>query len=80
MRQSLSKRGREVLTILRDLGGSDGWGEVWTHYDTGARPALDFRNFDRVTDSLFARGLVEEDCRGSLTITPSGLAALGKKL
>jgi hypothetical protein len=75
----LTARQREVLRILDDLGGSDGWGEVWTHYtwSEGAQP-LAMKNFDRVTDSLVRYGLISTEREGYpyFDLTDAGREAL----
>ena len=73
MARPLSKRQREVLTIIRDVG-SDSWGDVWANYETRDHTeGLDFRNFDRVTDAVVRKGLVTEN---PLALTDAGRKAL----
>ncbi len=70
----VSDRQLEVLSIIGE-DGADGWGEVWTLYDSSNRHvALDFRNFDRVSDALLRHGLVRHDNR--IELTDAGRAAL----
>lgn len=73
----ISLRQKEVLWIIRSLGGSsDGWGEIWTHYDTSpSMVALDFRNFDRVCDALKRKGLVIET-NGCIDLSAEGKKAV----
>lgn len=79
MKMTLSKRQIEMLSIVDELGGADGWGEIFSHYDTTPHKAipLEMKNFDRVSDSLVKRGLLSVDKdSNSIEITEAGRFAL----
>lgn len=74
---AVSDRMVEVLRILARKEEPVEWGTVWDSY-SWADPSspLAMTNFDRVTDALVRRKLVEMDADNLVTITEAGRATL----
>lgn len=80
--QYLSDRALEVLAVIADLDGADGWGEVYTQWcdRRSARAGhLEMANFDRIATGLEKRGAISVDQEtGVISVTDWGKRLLSK--
>ena len=72
-----STRQVELLSLVEDFGGFDGWGEAFSHWSTRMGGQLGMVNFDRISDALIARKLIAVDAEfGTIEVTETGRHAL----
>lgn len=77
----LSERQLQLLRLVDEFGGFDGWAEAWSHWDfSEGKAGFTMMNFDRIADALKRRGLIAHVGEyGIIEVTEEGKKILAKE-